>query len=142
MSLDVQRVNDGGDATQTTSHTNTTSTAAAPSTTTTSDTQQGRDSRIGEQSFDANVVRARLQSAQLAEPLRDPQKDNGPKTFTADDKVPDRVSPGEGRTGPNATPQETAAFIRGLEFSPAGDGEQAQAQFFTQALADHRNQPE
>jgi hypothetical protein len=140
--LDVQRVNDGGEPTQNTSHTNTTSTTPTSSTTTMSDPQQGRDSRIGAQSFDASVVKARIQSAQLADPLRDPQKDNGPKTFTAEDKVPDRVFPGEGRTGANATPQEVANFIRGLEFSPAGDGQQAQAQFFTQALADHKNQPE
>lgn len=111
-------------------------------------TDDGRTSKIGEQSFNASMVKSNvLAAAPGAAPARvdpggPPQSADAPLTFSADDKVPRFVYPGHGNFGPNATPKETADFIRSLEMGISGDVQKSQAQFFTQALENHKNQPE
>lgn len=113
---------------------------------------EGRDSRIGEQSFAAAMKRDAIVNASVTPAAVDPnanttsaaavtppgQTDAGPLTFTADDKIQRFVYPGTGKFGPDATPQEAADFIRSQEMGIGGDYRTAQSQFFTQALEDHK----
>jgi hypothetical protein len=141
MSVDVQSVGDSN-AAQSSQHSEPATETSSRDETRAANTDHGRDSRIGEQSFSATLARAQLERVTTGFAGRiPPDPPPGPRTFNAEDRVPEHVFPPAGNNGPNATPQEAAEFIRSLEFSIAGNTQQTQAQFFVQALRDHRNQP-
>jgi hypothetical protein len=104
-------------------------------------TDDGRDTKLGEHEMLAAMRRAEINGATLSANGQG-QGTKTPKTFTEDSKVPRIVYPGEGKLGPDATPQQAANFIRGLELAPAGDYRDAQAQFFVQSLKDHQGNPQ
>lgn len=105
------------------------------------DPEAGRASKVGLQTFGADMVRFQLGGgAWRAQPT--PPPSDTPKTFTADDQVPDYTYPGSGNNGPDATPEEAAEYVRGLEYGMLGDSRTAQTQFFTQLLKDHEGDAE
>jgi hypothetical protein len=110
-------------------------------------TDDGRDTKVGEHLMLASMRRAEILNTNYTNgaalsPDGQGQGTNAPKTFTEDSKVPEYVNPGEGKLGPDATPQEAATYIRGLEFGISGNYRDAQAQFFTQSLKEHQGNPE
>ena len=148
MATDIKRVSDSSRI-QDDSQMDPAKTISQSKPDTTGGSVDGRDSRIGEHAFSAGTLKAQLLGADRApgsmtvgSALRDPAGPPAtpPLTFTAEGSVPEHVFPPAGRIGPEATPQQAADFIRGLEFSIGGDTRTTQAQFFVQSLRDHAGQ--
>ena len=115
------------------------------------DPDAGRTSKVGMQNFGADMVRFQLTGGgwpqmptmpqQPTLPQEPPPATDTPKTFTADDQVPEYPYTETGDIGPDASPEESADFIRNLEYS-LGDTRTTQAQFFVQSLEDHKGDPQ